>query len=57
MIQQDQVLHRPMATFNLPLSHRMIHLRPNMTDLMALEILLQLVGDEAGSVVAEKPRP
>ena len=35
----------------------MIHLRPNMPNLASLEIFLQLQGDEAGPVVAEKPRP
>jgi len=54
VIQQDQVLHRPMITFDLPLGHGMIGFCPNMPDLMALEILLQLMGDEAGSVVADQ---
>ena len=57
IVQKDQVLHRTMVTFDLPLGHGMIHLRPNMTDLMSLETFLQLMRDEAGPVVAEEPRP
>jgi len=56
IVQKDQVLHRPMVPLDLPLGHGMIHLRPNMPDFMGLEIFLQLMRDETGPVVAEKPR-
>jgi hypothetical protein len=52
IVQQDKVLQRPVVTFDLPLGHGVIDFGPNMTDLVGLEVLLQLMGDVTGPVGA-----
>jgi len=43
MVQEDDVFHRPVIAFDLPLSHGMIRLCPDMPDLDGLKIVSQLL--------------
>ena len=38
MIQKDQVFHRPVIAFDLPLGHRMIGFGPDVVDFIGFEI-------------------
>ena len=51
VLQIDDVFHGAMIAFNLALGHGMIRSRANMLDMVALEILFELIRNKAGAII------
>ncbi len=57
ILQLDDVLHRPVVALDLALRHRVIRFTARVLQGVLPQVILQLLRNEAGTVVGQKPRP